>query len=160
MQHHTIDHTFTFDYLYIYLQLQLWNIYSEAAAVLKNFANVTGKYMCWSLKPAGCNSIKKRLLHRCFLVRFEKFLRTPILKKGDRKIAPPPEDFPTTDSPLVRVWVRVRVGGNLPRGILLGRNIPSTLKNICEWLLRCIDYFIIIYWFLQFTKIHIFHFYK
>ena len=36
----------------------------------------------------ACNSLKKRLLHRCFLVKFLKFLRTPILKKDYRKIAP------------------------------------------------------------------------
>ena len=53
--------------------------------VLKNFANFTGKHLCWSLflislqdfRPA-CNFIKKRLLHRCFPVKFGKFLRTPI----------------------------------------------------------------------------------
>ena len=33
------------------------------------------------------------------------------------------------------------------------------LKNICEPLLLCIDYFII-YWFLQLTTVHVFHFYK
>ena len=35
-------------------------------------------------KDAGlqvCNSIKKRLQHRCFLVKFAKFLRTPFLKE-------------------------------------------------------------------------------
>ena len=33
------------------------------------------------------------------------------------------------------------------------------LKNICERLLLCIDYFII-YWFLQFTTVYVSHFYK
>ena len=76
---------------------------SEALAggVFENFANFTGKHLCWSLfftklqvfRPATL--LKKRLLHRCFPVKFEKFLRTPVL------------------------------------------------KNICERLLLCIDYFII-----------------
>ena len=43
-------------YLYLYCihlildaVYNLWNMHSEAAAVLKIFANVTGKYLCWSL---------------------------------------------------------------------------------------------------------------
>ena len=34
--------------------------------------------MCWN--PEACNFIKKRLQHRCFPVKFVKFLRTPTLK--------------------------------------------------------------------------------
>ena len=57
----------------------------EAATVLKNFANVTGKHLCWNLfftklkafRPVAL--LKKKLLRRCFLVKFAK-LRTPILK--------------------------------------------------------------------------------
>ena len=51
-------------------------------AVLKNFANLTGKHLCWESvfnKVAGlqaCNFVKKRLQHRCYLVKFSKFLRT------------------------------------------------------------------------------------
>ena len=45
---------------------------------LKNFANFTGKHLCWSLffnKAAGLQTfIKKRLEHRCFPVKFTKFL--------------------------------------------------------------------------------------
>ena len=60
---------------------------SEAAAggVLKNFANFTGKHLCWSLffyKVASlqaCNVIEKGLLHKCFPVKLEKFLGAPIL---------------------------------------------------------------------------------
>ena len=56
--------------------------------VLNNFANFTGKHLYWSLflinsKNTGlqpCNFIKKRLQHRCFPVKFVKFLRTAILK--------------------------------------------------------------------------------
>ena len=53
--------------------------------VLKNFATFKGKHLCWSpffYKVAGlqaCNFITKRLLHSCFPVKFEKFLRAPIL---------------------------------------------------------------------------------
>ena len=63
-------------------------MHSEAATrgVLKNFANFTGKHLCWSLfstklqtfRPATL--LKKRLLRSCFPVEFAKFLRTPILK--------------------------------------------------------------------------------
>ena len=42
--------------------------------VLKNFANFTAKHLCLSL------FIRKRLQHKCFLVKFGKFFRTPILK--------------------------------------------------------------------------------
>ena len=41
-------------------------------SVLKNFAIFTGLQ--------ACNSIKKRLQHRCFPLTIAKFLRTPILK--------------------------------------------------------------------------------
>ena len=43
--------------------------------VLRNFAKFTGKYLCQSLffnKVSG-------MRHRCFLLNFEKFLRTPFL---------------------------------------------------------------------------------
>ena len=46
--------------------------------VLKNFANFTGKRLCWSLFLI--NFIKMRLQRRCFPVKFAKFLRTPIVK--------------------------------------------------------------------------------
>ena len=42
--------------------------------VLKTFAILTGKHLCWILK--ACNFIKKRLKHRCFSVNTAKFLRT------------------------------------------------------------------------------------
>ena len=51
--------------------------------VLRNFAKLTGKYLCHSLffnKVAGLRSttlLKKRLWRRCFAVNFAKFLRTP-----------------------------------------------------------------------------------
>ena len=45
-------------------------------AVLKNFANFTGKHVCCSL-PQTRNFIKERLQHRCFPEIYAKFLRTP-----------------------------------------------------------------------------------
>ena len=44
--------------------------------VLNTFAKLTGKHLCQSL---FFNKVllKKRLWHRCFLVNFSKFLRTP-----------------------------------------------------------------------------------
>ena len=53
--------------------------------VLRNFAKFTGKHLCQSLffnKVAGLRPgtlLKKILWHRCFLVNFTKFLRTPFL---------------------------------------------------------------------------------
>ena len=47
--------------------------------VLKNFANFTGKHLCWSLffnKVTGlraCSFIKKSLQHRCVPVKLAKF---------------------------------------------------------------------------------------
>ena len=56
--------------------------------VLKNFANFTEKKTVLEsllnkfpvLK--GCNFIKKRLQHRCFPVKFHKFLRGPFLQNA------------------------------------------------------------------------------
>ena len=51
--------------------------------VLRNFAKLTGKFLCQSLffnKVAGLRPatlLKKRLRHKCFPVNFVKFLRTP-----------------------------------------------------------------------------------
>ena len=48
--------------------------------ILKHFSNFTGKHLCRSLflNVAGlkaCNCTKKKLQHRCFPVKFAKFLR-------------------------------------------------------------------------------------
>ena len=55
---------------------------SVKKGVLKNFANVTGKDLCWSLflMKNFINFIKKRLQHWCCPVIYAKFLRTPIFK--------------------------------------------------------------------------------
>ena len=56
---------------------------SVKKGALRNVAKFTGKYLSQSLlfnKTAGgaCKFVKKeRLWHRCFLVNFAKFLRTP-----------------------------------------------------------------------------------
>ena len=47
---------------------------SVKKGVLINITNFTGKHLCWSL------FIKKILQHRCFPMKYVKFLRTPILK--------------------------------------------------------------------------------
>ena len=55
--------------------------------VLRNFAYFTGKHLCWSLFLIELQEvrsfIKNRLWHRCFLVEFTKFLRTPNLKTAN-----------------------------------------------------------------------------
>ena len=55
--------------------------------ILKNFAILTGKYLCLSYilfnivaELEASNFIKKRLKHRNFLVNIAKILRAPILK--------------------------------------------------------------------------------
>ena len=52
--------------------------------ILKSFANFTGKHLCWSLffknvQAQGLQLYLKRLQHRCFPVRFTKFLKTAFL---------------------------------------------------------------------------------
>ena len=51
---------------------------SVKKGILKNCANFTGLY--WSATVKAFNFIKQRLQHRCFPVKFVKFLRTAILK--------------------------------------------------------------------------------
>ena len=61
------------------------NYCSVRKAVLRNFAKFTEKHLCQSVffnKVAGLSPatlLKKKLWHRCFLVDFAKFLRTPFL---------------------------------------------------------------------------------
>ena len=73
----TIRHFRCSLYTYIYINGCLHrNIHSQIffkIGVLKNFANLTGKHLCWS---EVCNFTKKRLQHGCFPVKFPKFLRT------------------------------------------------------------------------------------
>ena len=61
-------------------------IYSVKKAVLKRFANVKGKHLCWSLFLMKSYAFRPSILLKrdskikFFLVKFAKFLRTPILK--------------------------------------------------------------------------------
>ena len=48
---------------------------SVKKGVLRDFAKLTRKHLCQSIRPATL--LKKRLLHRYFPVNFAKFLRTP-----------------------------------------------------------------------------------
>ena len=91
----------------------------------KNFANFTGKPLCWSLFLKSCrveawNIIKMRLQHKCFSVKFAKFLRTPFLQN--------------TSAGCLKTW-------NLSKKRLQHRCFPVNilkflktpiLKNICE----------------------------
>ena len=61
--------------------------------VLQNFTKFTGKDQCRSLffnkvaaglRPATL--LKKRLRHMCFLVNFDKFLRTPFLQNTSERL--------------------------------------------------------------------------
>ena len=47
--------------------------------VLKNFANFTGKHLCWGF-------ILIDLLYRCFPVKFVKFLRAPFFTEHLRRL--------------------------------------------------------------------------
>ena len=70
----------------------LWKKYGSSRrrcsvrkSVLKNFANFTGKQLCWSLflwngRSPACKFFEKRLQHKCFPVKFVKLLKTSILK--------------------------------------------------------------------------------
>ena len=92
--------------------------------VLKNFANFTGKHLFWSLflivaDLKACSFIKKRLQHRCFPVKFHKFLKTHILKNERTTssvsfsswISLPHVFFSVqTQTEMVREWWSQRVG--------------------------------------------------
>ena len=53
--------------------------------VLKNFANFTGKSLYWSLFLIFDN-VKQRLQHRCFPVKFAKFLRKTFFTEHLRRL--------------------------------------------------------------------------
>ena len=60
--------------------------------ILKYFTKFTGKHLCQSLFFNKISSLrlailfKKRLRRRCFLVSFEKFLRTPFLQNTSGRL--------------------------------------------------------------------------
>ena len=59
-------------------------------AVLGNFTKFTGKHLCQSLSQQSCRPpatlLKNELWHRCFLVNFAKFLRTPFSQNTSRRL--------------------------------------------------------------------------
>ena len=55
-----------------------YRLRSIKKAILKNFAIVAGKQLCWGLFLI--NFIQKTLQRRCFHVKIAKFLRPPIFK--------------------------------------------------------------------------------
>ena len=65
---------------------------SMKKGVLRNVVKFTGKHLWQSLffnKVAGprpATLLKKRLYHRCFLVSFMKFLRTPFLQNTSGRL--------------------------------------------------------------------------
>ena len=72
-----------FVYLFVALML-LRSSHSQMLFKISalNFANFTGKCLCWFLfliKLQAFNFIKKSFQHRCFPVKPAKFLRTPFL---------------------------------------------------------------------------------
>ena len=60
--------------------------------VLRNFTKFTGKHLCQSLffnkvtGPRPATLLKKRLWHKCFPVKFTKFLRTPFLQSSSWRL--------------------------------------------------------------------------
>ena len=95
MQRHSIDHTLTFIYwLLISYVTYTCNYDTTAKAEFRSsrrrcfwkcckFHRKTSVLESLFYKVASlqaCNVIKKRLLHRCFLVKFETFWRATILK--------------------------------------------------------------------------------
>ena len=62
-----------FDILVTLFIVKLYARYNIFKGALINFADLTGKHLCWS---KACNFIKKGLQHRCLPVKFAKFLRT------------------------------------------------------------------------------------
>ena len=77
-----------YDYLSKGKQQRLQHFYRSSQSqmflevgALENFANFTGKHLCWSLLLIklqvwkACNIVKERLQHRCFSVNNAKFLR-------------------------------------------------------------------------------------
>ena len=70
------------------------DIVPEAATVkktdLKIFTNFTGKHLCRSLFFSLFFNkgflLKERLRHKCFIVNFAKFLRTPFLQDTSERL--------------------------------------------------------------------------
>ena len=103
--------------------------------VLRYFTKFTGKHLC--LRPATL--LKKRLWHICFLVNFEKFLRTPFFNRTPPWPPDPSKSFqgnlhssinlPLFDltffSFLIKVFFQKKI-----EGVLQKFNALSFLKNM------------------------------
>ena len=48
--------------------------------VIRNFTKFTGKHLCHTFFNKVAALLKKRQWHRCYPVKFEKFLRTPLVQ--------------------------------------------------------------------------------
>ena len=65
---------------------------SMKKGVLKNFVNFTGKNLCQGLffnKVVGLRPailLEKEIWHRCFPVKFTKFLRAPFLQNTSERL--------------------------------------------------------------------------
>ena len=82
------------------MQKQALEMFCKKNGILKNLANFTGKHL-WEHETRNykeslfnkvaanqfCNFTKFRLQHRCFPVKFVKFLRAPILQNICQQIA-------------------------------------------------------------------------
>ena len=67
-------------------EIDRWQMFFKIG-VLKNFAILTGKHLCWK----ACHFIKKRLQHKCFTVNITKFknnffYRTPLVAASERTL--------------------------------------------------------------------------
>ena len=61
-------------------------MFCKKRCLQKKFANFIGKYLCWNQFLRACSFIKKKLRHRCFSVKFAKFLKIPILKNTCKQL--------------------------------------------------------------------------
>ena len=113
--------------------------------VLRNFTKFNGKYLCQSLyfnKVASLRALglqlylKKSLWHRCFPVKFAKFLRTPFLTETLRWLL-----LRVSTSRILSVCP-VFVLSRTPRIFLAKGNLRTPfLRNTPKWLISNNSYF-------------------
>ena len=107
--------------------------------VLRNFIKLTRKELCQSLyfnevealRPVTL--LKKRLWHRCFLVNFAKFLRTPFLTEHLWWLLLRAPDFVS----LPRLCTIQNTSNSLAKAHLR----TPFLQNSSQWLLSNVSYF-------------------
>ena len=105
---------------------------------LGNFAKFTGKHLCQSLffnKVAGrpATLLKKRLWHRCFPVKFAKFLRTTFLSEHLRWLLLRVPNFVS----VLRLCTIQNTSNSLAKTHLR----TLFLQNSSQWLLSNASYF-------------------